>query len=166
MENVISENIVRDGQGFHDFKKKSKAEAFHNDFYRYVKSYGDIFFWPKGNFHVVTNANLAKQALKDPLISCDRSSFFISRMPNLDLSLISHFFDVVSKMMVMKDGEEHKQRRNIASFGLNDDLIDHYAKKIPGLLDGFVREAKKHSENGEIDFVRDIHPQKRICLNI
>ncbi len=156
MEQIMQSNNIKDAQGFHDFKKKSKPETFHNDFYKYVKSYGDIFFWPQGNFHVVTNAKLAKQALKDPHISCDRSSFFISRMPNLDLSLISNFFDVVSKMMVMRDGEDHKQRRSIATFGLNDDLIDYYAQRIPGFLDSFVKEAKEKSVNGEIDFVRDI----------
>lgn len=72
------ENIVKDGQGFHDFKKKSDPKTFHYDFYKYVKSFGDIYFWPKGNFHVVTKASLAKEALTNFFIifwiyksSCD-----------------------------------------------------------------------------------------------
>ncbi len=145
--------IVRDGQGFHEFKRKSNPYTFHNDFSEYVKSFGDIYFWSKGNFHVITKADLAKDALQDPAISCDRSSFFISRMPNLDLSLISNFFDVVSKMMVMRDGEDHKNRRSIATFGLNDELIDHYSRKIPSFIDKFVKNPLR---NEEIDFVKDV----------
>jgi len=149
------ENIIKDGKGFHDFKKDSDPLRFHDSFSHYVKSFGEIYFWPKGNFHVVTSAALAKKALKDPAISCDRSSFFISRMPNLDLSLIANFFEVVSKMMVMRDGDDHKQRRSIATFGLDDSLVDHYSQRIPHFVDGFIEEALK-DENGEIDFAKDI----------
>lgn len=134
------------GQGFHDFKRKSDPSTFHYDFTNYVKSYGDVYFWKQGNFHVVTKALLAKQALMDPKISCDRSSFFLSRMPNMDLSLIQDFFAVVSKMMVMRDGEDHKQRRNIATFGLNDNLIDSYASQIDGILEEFVKNLPKDKE--------------------
>lgn len=147
--------IVEDGNGFHDFKKEAQVTSFHHDFANYVKSFGDIYFWPKGNFHVVTKATLAKAALKNPAISCDRSSFFISRMPNMDLSLIGDFFEVVSRMMVMRDGEDHRKRRSIATFGLNDELIDHYAEKIPFFLDQFINEAKTN-DLGEIDFAQDI----------
>jgi len=149
-----TERIVKDGQGFHDFKRKASAYTFHNDFTEYIKSYGDIYFWPKGNFHVVTKAELAKSALSNPQISCDRSSFFISRMPNLDLSLITDFFEVVSKMMVMRDGEDHKERRSIATFGLNNELIDYYSERIPAFIDGFIKDAFQNGEN--LDFVRDI----------
>lgn len=146
--------IIEDTVGLHDFKKSANPFTFHHDFSNYVKSFGDVYFWPKGNFHVVTKASLAKSALSDSSISCDRSSFFISRMPNMDLSLISTFFDVVSKMMVMRDGVDHKERRSIATFGLNDDLIDYYSERIPDFLDDLIQKAMK--ENGEIDFARDI----------
>jgi len=38
-----------------------------------------------------------------PDFSCDRTSFFISRMPKSRFSLVKDFFGVVGKMMVMSD---------------------------------------------------------------
>jgi cytochrome P450 len=156
MEKCVSNESARiemQGKGFHDFKHESNVGSFHHDFSKYVKSFGDVYFWKKGGFHVVTKASLAKQALINPAISCDRSSFFISRMPNMDLSLIQNFFAVVSKMMVMRDGEDHKQRRGIASFGLNDKVIDEYAGRIDDIVDSLIKEV---GDLNDFDFVRDI----------
>lgn len=156
MEKVTKNNntqIEADGMGFHDFKFNSKVSTFHHEFSDYVKSFGDVYFWKKGKFHVVTKASLAKKALINPAISCDRSSFFISRMPNMDLGLIQNFFGVVSKMMVMRDGEDHKQRRNIASFGLNDELIDTYTDRVTGIVAELISDIEDLSN---FDFVRDI----------
>ncbi|MBT4792710.1 MAG: cytochrome P450 [Halobacteriovoraceae bacterium] len=149
----IENRIQADGVGFHEFKRNSNVLTFHDDFAKYVKSFGDVFYWPKGNFHVVTNALLAKKALTNPLISCNRSSFFISRMPNMDLSLLSDFFGVVSKMTVMSDGDAHNKRRSIATFGLNDELIDNYSKQIPIIIKKLILDAVS---DGKIDFAKDI----------
>jgi len=116
--------------GFHQFKKEAKVETFPKDFSDYIKSKGSRYFWAKGNFHVLTKAQDAMEALKNPVISCDRTSFFLSRMPNIDLSLLQDFFAVVAKMMVMSDGKEHKQRRFVANKGLSEKLIADYTKKI------------------------------------
>lgn len=151
----INQDFIKDHVGFHDFKKKSSVLDFHDKFSKYVASFGDVYFWEKGNFHVVTRANYARKALVDPALSCDRSKFFISRMPNMDLSLIEDFFSVVSKMMVMSDDQKHKDRRGIATFGLNDELIDYYAKSIPFYIEKFIEDALVNS-NGEINFAQDI----------
>ena len=149
----MGKKVIKDGQGFHDFKRTANPFTFHNDFARYVRSFGDIYFWPKGNFHVITRAALAKQALEDPQISCDRSSFFLSRMPNLDLNLITDFFDVVSKMMIMRDGEDHKKRRAIASFGLSSKIFESYDKKITAIVEKILSRAFKKDQ---VDFAQDI----------
>ena len=142
--------------GFHSFKRNSAVESFPEDFTKYVKSFGKIFFWPQGNFHVVTDAQLAKKLLSDKAVSCDRSPFFISRMPNMDLSLIQDFLSVVSKMMVMSDDEDHRVKRKVASFGIKDTLIDYYSKAIPGIVDELIEQ---RSKEGKIDFFKDIANQ-------
>ena len=80
------------GISFLDFKKNSSAAEFPHEFSRYVKSKGDIYYWEPGHFHVITRALDAKEALTNPIFSADRGSFFISRMPEMDLSLIGDFF--------------------------------------------------------------------------
>ena len=100
---VLETNLVQTGKSFLDFKRESDSKTFPQDFTNYIKSKGDIYFWPQGGFHVVTQAELAKEVLDSKTFSADRSSFFISRMPNIDLRLLQDFFGVVSKMMVMSD---------------------------------------------------------------
>jgi cytochrome P450 len=146
------DRIIRDGQGFHEFKRQSNPYSFPHDFAHYLSSMGDVYFWPKGNFHVVTRAGLAKKALLQSEVSSDRQSFFVSRMPHLDLNLIQDFFAIVSQMMVMKDGREHQKCRSIGNFGLNDQLIDHYAAKIPGLVEELLHPFLQSSL---IDFAQD-----------
>ena len=85
-------------------------KPFHT-FTNYIKSKRDIYFWPQGGLHVVTRADLAKEVLDSKAFSADRSSFFISRMPNIDLRLLGDFFGAVSKMMVMSDDQAHLQKK-------------------------------------------------------
>lgn len=70
-----------------DVKLKSTPEEFAT----FLREKGDIFWWKKGNFWVITSHAYAKQILTSSDYTCDRSPFFISRMPNLDLSLIGDF---------------------------------------------------------------------------
>lgn len=150
---IMEKQNTKDGLGFHTFKREAGYRDFPEKFSEYVKSYGDVYFWKKGNFHVVTSANLAKKALKNTAISCNRAPFFISRMPNVDLSLLPEFFGVVSKMMVMRDGKDHMIRRSIGNYGLNEKLIDAYAKKITPIIEKFIDE---DLDNGRIDFVETV----------
>ncbi|MCX6125097.1 MAG: cytochrome P450, partial [Proteobacteria bacterium] len=88
-----------------------KIDETPEQFAKSLSAEGDVFWWEKGKFWVVTSYELAKLALLNQKISCDRSSFFISRMPDLDLRLLPDFFRVVGKMMVMSDGKDHARRR-------------------------------------------------------
>lgn len=144
---------MQDSKGFHQFKRDSSTEEFPHRFSEYVSNFGEVYFWPKGNFHVVTRAALARNALTNPNLSCDRSPFFISRMPHMDLSLLGDFFSVVSKMMVMSDGQAHYQRRSTATVGLSDELLDGYAHKITPLLTKLIDGALV---NGHLDFANDV----------
>jgi cytochrome P450 len=139
--------------GFHTYKRECPAESFPGKFSSYVASFGDVYYWPPGNFTVVTRAVDAVSALTDPALSCDRSSFFMSRMPNLDLSLIKDFFSVVRHMMVMSDSADHKRRRSIAARGLTDELLASYGARIPGHIEDLVRSSCRH---GSIDFATDV----------
>ncbi len=118
------------GKSFLDFKRNSLTSEFPSTFSQYAKGMGDIYYWPQGEFHVVTDTRLAKDILRSDQFSADRSRFFISRMPNLDLSLITDFFEVVSKMMVMSDGHEHFKRRSCAQKGLEDPILDNFKTQV------------------------------------
>lgn len=132
-----------------DVKKSKSPEEFST----YLQSHGDIFYWPAAEFYVVTSMELAKEVLKRPAFSADRSSFFISRMPELDLRLIKDFFGVVQKMMVMSDDKEHSTRRKAAALGIDGELLDHYKPIIEKTVGKLIERA---AAKGEIEFVRDI----------
>ena len=122
--------ITRSGESFLDFKKRSKTADFPTSFCHYIQSFGETYFWEKGNFHVITKAHHAREILTSDAFSADRSTFFISRMPKLDLSLIQDFFGVVSKMMVMSDDQAHAKRRNLAAHGFEDQVLERFSAKL------------------------------------
>jgi cytochrome P450 len=119
----------------------------------YLKSMGDLFWWEKGKFWVVTSHKLAKQMLTSQDYSCDRAPYFITRMPNLDLHLINDFFHVVSKMMVMSDPPLHNQRRRICYHGFSNEIL----KKMEPTIQQTVDEAlTRCQQKGSMEFVEDI----------
>ncbi len=134
------------GVSFLDFKKNSFTEDFPKNFTDYLNSFGETYFWEKGNFHVVTKARDAKEVLTSPLYSADRGGFFISRMPEMDLSLIQDFLGVVKKMMVMSDDEEHTKRRKIASSGFEDHILDRFAKTVQLTVKRIIAEIKNKDQ--------------------
>lgn len=147
------EKITRSGHPFHDFKKKSSVENFPSVFADYIRSYGEIYFWEKGNFHVITKATHAKEVLTSDAFSADRGSFFISRMPNLDLRLIGDFFGVVKKMMVMSDDEEHVRRRKAAASGFEEKILDQFKGKLEKSVDSLLDQIE---DLDSFDFVETI----------
>ncbi len=138
---------------FLDFKKESNPFTFHDDFSHYVKSFGDVYFWEKGGFHVVTDAQAAKEVLSSTDFSADRGAFFISRMPNMDLRLIGDFFGVVKKMMVMSDDEDHNKRRKIASQGFEDHILERFTVTVQKTVKALVAEVK---DMKDIEFVEKL----------
>lgn len=145
--------LTQTGTSFLDFKKASATAEFPEAFARYVTSFGRVYFWEKGGFHVVTNAEDARFVLTSPAFSADRGGFFISRMPNMDLSLIQDFFGIVRKMMVMSDDQDHIRKRQLAAGGFEDHILERFAATVRGTVKRLVAEAKAQ---GEIEFVEAI----------
>lgn len=132
--------------GFHDFKKQSHVATFPDDFSMYIKSFGDIYFWEKGKFHVVTRVEHAKEVLNSSSFSADRGSFFISRMPNMNLNLVSDFFGVVKKMMVMSDDEDHARKRKSMASGFEDQVLLKFEESIRETIKNLVSAIKGQKE--------------------
>lgn len=137
----------------HESLLQAKCNMTPENYGQFVREKGKVFWWKPGNFYVVTDFNLAKEVLTNSDYSADRSSFFISRMPNLDLHLIKDFFGVISKMMVMSDPPEHSDRKKIASMGLSNELIDRYTNLIEKTITDLIAKAV---QKGYIEFVADI----------
>jgi cytochrome P450 len=138
---------------FLDFKNTSSVETFPEDFSNYVKSGGDIYFWEQGHFHVITKADLAREVLTSPNYSADRGGFFISRMPNMDLSLIQDFFGVVRKMMVMSDDEDHAKKRRLAATGFEDHILERFTRVLKGTVKKLVDDV---IDNKNFDFAEEM----------
>lgn len=153
MMTINQERTEANGISFFDIKKEADVQEFPNIFARYLKSYGDIYFWQKGNFHVVTKASHAREVLTSDAFSADRASFFISRMPELDLSLIKDFFGVVGKMMVMSDDQDHAKRRKAAAFGFEEQVLTRFKTKLSETVSALVQELKGRKQ---VDFASEI----------
>lgn len=153
METNQENYVVQEGPSILDFKRNCSAQEFPNKLSRYLMNKGDIYYWKPGKFHLVTNSNLAKEVFKRDSFSADRSQFFISRMPEMDLSLIKDFFSVVQKMMVMSDGTEHQARRKMAVSGFEDEMIDKFKNKIISTVEHLVDSS---FQNDRIEFVSQI----------
>lgn len=145
--------ITKSGTSFLDIKKNTQTADFPKTFSDYVRSFGDVYFWEKGGFHVVTKAEAAKEVLTSTNYSADRGGFFISRMPNMDLSLIQDFFGVVKKMMVMSDDEDHSRRRKIASMGFEDHILERFAVTVRQTVKVLITEVKDFNQ---IEFVEKV----------
>ena len=145
--------ITKTGLSFLDFKKESPVDSFARDFSHYIRSFGDVYFWEKGGFHVVTRADLAREVLTSKDYSADRGGFFISRMPNMDLSLIGDFFGVVKRMMVMSDDLDHANKRRLAATGFEDHILERFTRVLEGTVQRLVDEV---AGKKTFDFAKDI----------
>ena len=133
-----------------------KIDETPEQFAKSLSAEGDVFWWDKGNFWVVTSYELAKLALLNQKISCDRSSFFISRMPDLDLKLLPDFFRVVGKMMVMSDGKNHTRRRQVATHGMSSTVLEAFKPKIERTIQMLLDQAEAKET---FDFASEIARQ-------
>lgn len=136
-------------EGLLDKKKRLSPSQYAEA----LRSRGRLFFAETNQIWVVTDYELAKDLLKRPEMSADRSAFFVSLMPDLDIGLIQDFFGVVGRMMVMSDAPVHTQRRRIATLGLNDNLVDRYRVIIEDTIDDLLEKAECKKC---IDFVQDL----------
>ena len=85
--------------------------------------------------------------------TCDRSSFFVSRMPNIDLNLIQDFFGVVGKMMVMSDAPEHTARRRVCYEGFTNQTLSELSTLIHKTI---TKQIELCIKKGEIEVVEDL----------
>lgn len=130
-------------------KQNSTPEAFG----RHLREMGELFWWEPGKFWVVTSYSLAKQVLTCEAYSCDRSPFFISRMPEMNLALITDFFKVVSKMMVMSDAPVHTDRRRICYHGFSSQCLTNLQPIITRSVQTCL---STFQPNQPFDFVREV----------
>lgn len=122
------------------------------DFAEFMREKGDIFWWEKGNFWLITSHALAREVLNNEAFSCNRAPFFVSRMPNIDLPLIGDFFAVVGKMMVMSDADQHRARRRICYDGFGNKTLENLSPLINHTIEKQIQECL---EKGSIEFVED-----------
>lgn len=118
-----------------------------------LRSHGDIFWWEKGNFWVITRHEYAKDILISDDFTCDRSSFFVSRMPNIDLNLIQDFFGVVGKMMVMSDAPEHTARRRVCYEGFTNQTLSELSTLIHKTI---TKQIEFCISKGKIEVVEEL----------
>ena len=114
-----------------------KHETTPAQYAAFIRAQGPISWWPTGGYWLVTDYELAKQILLDERLSCDRTPFFMRRMPEIDFPVIQHFFAVVKEMMVMTDGPQHYPRRRLCTHGLQQ-FLDKYLQTI---VDEYIDEA-------------------------
>lgn len=130
-----------------------KQTSTPTEFSNHLREMGDIFWWEAGKFWVITSYDLAKQVLTSNDFSCDRTPFFLSRMPEMNLALIEDFFKVVSKMMVMSDATEHSSRRRICYHGFTSQCIDQLK---PLINETIVTSLKSLVPNKPYNFVSEL----------
>lgn len=133
-----------------------KQNSTPTQFSHHLREMGDIFWWEPGQFWVITSYQLAKAVLTSDDFSCDRSPFFISRMPEMNLSLISDFFKVVSRMMVMSDAPAHTDRRRICYHGFSSNCLEQLKPLIHRTIQQCLSE---FTENKSFDFVSQLAQQ-------
>jgi cytochrome P450 PksS len=130
-----------------------KTNNSPENFAKILQAKGDIFWWDRASLWVITSHEYARFVLTSPDFSCDRTPFFISRMPNLDLTLIQNFFGVVSKMMVMSDPPEHTARRRVCYKGFTAQAMQN----LRSIIDTTVStQISKCLEKGSIEIVADL----------
>jgi len=130
-----------------------KESSTPEDFSRQLREMGDIFWWEAGKFWVITSYQLAKNILMSKDFTCDRSPFFISRMPEMNLDLIADFFKVVSKMMVMSDAPEHTERRRICYHGFSTQCLEQLRPLIRSTVTHCL---ESFSQNKPYEFVQQL----------
>lgn len=118
-----------------------------------LREKGDIFWWDRAKFWVITSHQYAKDILTSPDFTCDRTPFFISRMPDIDLPVIKDFFGVVGKMMVMSDPPHHTARRRICYDGFTNQTLDSLLPKIHRTV---TKQIDKIIKKRSLDVVEDL----------
>jgi len=138
------------GESLIKFKQTCNVENFPQAFADYLSNKGNIYYWQPDKIHVITKYDDACTILNSSEFTADRSAFVISQMPNVDISLVTSFFSITQKMMVMSDGKDHEIRRKSASMGIRELWVNSFQptvrKMVKSLLDDIAGEQ-------EVEFV-------------
>lgn len=133
----------------HSLKKNSTPQEFAN----LLLSRGPIFWSEPEKFWVITDHTLAQTALKHPMMSADRRSFFQAQMSGCPFHKVANFFGVVKNMMVNSDGAEHAKRRALAQSGVHDHILDGFESQVKKVVSELVASLDGLSQ---ADFVEQI----------
>lgn len=146
VQKQLPQRKIRQGESFLKFKQACDVETFPQAFADYVRSKGEIYYWPTDGFHVVTKYEDARTVLTSPNFSADRSAFFISRMANVDFSLLTDFFSITQGMMVTSDGKVHEKRRQSASMGISPRWVDSFEPTTRKIVKSFLDDVAGERE--------------------
>lgn len=131
----------------------AKANSSPREFARGLQERGPVFWSEPENIWVVTDHKIGTAALRDPVFSADRSSFFMSRMGACPFAKVANFFGVVKNMMVTSDGAEHTARRKLAASGISDHILDGFQPQVEKVVDELLLPLLKGEK---LDFVEKI----------
>lgn len=128
-----------------------------------IREMGEVYWWQPGKFWVVTSYHLAKEVLTNDVFSCDRSPFFISRMPEMNLALIEDFFKVVGKMMVMSDAPQHTDRRRICYHGFGNQTLTQLTPFIEQTIEICLQRVAEQSTFDFVSSIAEIIPSSTLA---
>lgn len=120
---------------------ETKRATSPRDFSAFLRHHGKLYWWDADRFWVLTDFELATQALKGTDFSADRSAYFMARLGGIPIERVMNFLGVVTKMMVTSDPPEHTARRRLAQFGIADNVLDAFRPNVERTVDELVEKA-------------------------
>lgn len=123
------------------------------EFARLLRKAGKLYWWEPDRFWVLTDFELATQALKGTDFSADRSAYFMARLGGIPIERVMNFLGVVTKMMVASDPPEHTARRRLAQAGIADNVLEAFRPTVERTVDQLVEDAAR---GPTIELVRQV----------
>lgn len=140
MTTSLTERSLPDGPLLDTKRRTSPAE-----FARLLRTRGKVYWWEPDRFWVLTDFDLATQALKGTDFSADRSAYFMARLGGIPVERVMNFLGVVTKMMVTSDPPEHTARRRLAQVGIADHVLDLFRPTVERTVDRLIDSAARGS---------------------
>ena len=119
----------------------TKRASTPRQFSAYLRDHGKLYWWEADRFWVLTDFELATQALRGTDFSADRSAYFMARLGGIPIERVMNFLGVVTKMMVTSDPPEHTARRRLAQFGIADNVLDAFRPTVERTVAALVDQA-------------------------
>lgn len=133
-----------------------KQQSTSHEFSDFIRRQGNISWWQEDGFWLVSSYAIAKEVLKDPRFSANRTAFFRQQTQRLGLPMIPHFFQLVNKMMVVDDEPDHQPKRKICAHGINHYFRNNLTQRVNFYLDHYLDEL---GDTDSFDLVRHIAEQ-------